>query len=686
MKRLKYIFASFVLGLGLFLSLFTIGVRVAGAESTYLNNGTFEASPAHTSWGGSTGYQSWFSNWGNCYVGTCVQMNQGIKNINQSLTSPIPSTKIVIGMYLELSPGVTHGEFCPQIKKGFTYYGNECVNYSEHSSPGWWAFCYSTFNYSGLTDLKLIIQTNLDAGEYAYFDNVFVDYVNVCPDPITPPAETPPFQIPLTTTCIITVGISISSSVVTDELGITSTITTTTDITAVVPANLVNNASFEDPSSSPQFPSFWDFSNPLDAFGVYQQAQPSQAKNGDDSLKFSGRGPINLTQILTVPVTAGGWQLGMHIKTIDMDSLMGNTYVTFQGAYAYSSLDECSYSTTIDGIDLVSCPNYIDTRTGISNTTPTTATDTLLLSLPDMRLKNGTYWIDDVYLIPTDENGLGVSCPAVQEFYNGGNPLPVGIPPSAGYPNEVVGGIPIPIFGAGSVCYECRYPGQDSTVQMHIVWQTCILRNMFSCDLPVYLWAIENGARAAGVGILNLGSWLANNAQLAVTGLWGFFNAVITGYNNFAYYLSNTPQQIYILIYTAESTAGSGIDWFNLLWELITGLFWLIATLLGYLFDALAGLLSLVWYVISGLFGAISAPALTLDEFTGGSTPTGTGLGTPGYSESKMFVLFLWTLAIFDEQLPNNDLMPLLSFAVGVAGAGLLLWIVKEWRNLIPTI
>lgn len=664
MKKLRYLLLSAGLAAWLLLSVFS-----AFAVPTLLDNGDFETGD-DTSWSkGPLSFTPDIDLHEGCLDGYCWYANLAGYYLHQTVESP--SQFIVVGGYITAESDAD--EACFQVRRSGSLIDDVCAPAELNGSE--WVWGCIDLNTAGSAQIRVYGPA---AG--AYVDNVFVDYADECPDEVIPPGSQIPFTIPLTTTCVITVG----TQIITDELGVTSTV----DITAVVPADIVNNPSFEDPSDSPQFPSYWQFSNPLDAFGVYAQAQPSSAYNGDDALKFSGRGNLNVSQMITVPSTAGGWQIGMHIRPVDMEELMGVASISFQGATAYSDLETCGYSGTIEGVDVYTCNSYLDARAGISATTGTTGTDSIIVSLPDMRLLEGAYWIDDIYAIPTDEGGLGASCPAVQEYYNGGAPLPVGIPPSTGYPGEVVGGIPIPIFGAGNVCYECRYPGQDATVQMHIVWQTCILRNMFSCDLPPMLWAIENGARAAGVGILNLGSWIANNAQAAVTGMWTFFSRVIEGYNGVAYYLSNTPQQIYILIYTAEQTAGSGIDWFTLLWEVVLGIFWLIATLLGYLFDALAGLLSLAWYAIGAIFGAISAPPLSLAEFVeleGGSVPSGS-LGSEGYSEYKMYVLFLWTLAIFDEQLPNNGLMPFISFATGVMGFGILMWVLGEWRKIIPSV
>lgn len=523
--------------------------------------------------------------------------------------------------------------------------------------------------------------TNIvDTGHY-YVDEMTIHLINVPCSSYIPEGEPPPPPPPpstgwgITATCFI----SLTTSTISD----TETITQTESVT--VPANLLNNASFELPVSD-WWPEFWEASNPLYAYGMYRQGQPSDAYSGDDYMALANPDIGNsVSQPISLPI-APAWGYGAHVQQHQIRTdFFGNADPLIL------NLAHESFNVEAD-----ECSPYYDPTTGYLcawaeySATVTIPMSQAIFSVDFPALEGGEYRVDDAFLVPLNEAG-GVHCPAVEEFYNGGNPLPTGIPPSSGYPPGTVGGIPVPQGGAGSTCYECRFPtqylGTADGVMYAIAWLGCVLRNMFACSLRPWLWEISNATlgifRALGI----LSNWLANNGQSGANWIGGMVQsigtAVFTAWNQ-------TPQTISIYISGASSSASM----LEFIWMLIRGLFALFAGIVVSLIDALTYLLSLLWYVIQQIQLSYYSQPLTLQEWLYGadSIPDSGGYAVvdyatlDGYHDSKLLLWFVWGLAVVDSLFEPFALYWIVWIGCGVVVWRTSIWFIEQWRVIVPTI
>lgn len=453
------------------------------------------------------------------------------------------------------------------------------------------------------------------------------------------PTELPIFDpycyIPITTTITVT-----------DTEGITSTEVLTT--VAQVESNLVKNSGFEDGGTRPDF---WD---PVIA-GEETTVPPFYSKNA--SLAHGGSDSIYNASAFEL------WQ--------DLGLAEGGAFLV--GFYARCVSSECPDSSVAalwNGNSVVSASNITTTYTVYSTTQETGGGASRYAVAFDTW--EGDVHVDDVFVYPVDETGALNCDPA---YYDTGE--------FEDYENVVPGpgGIPIPWAGAGTVCYDCQQPYGDAyeLVNFWLAWLGCVIRNMFSCSLRVWLLEILNAIMAT-LNYLNvLALWIARNAQSVVNwagdmaDYWvslglAFWTEFVTGMSNFS---------VVVNVYQSS---------FELL-EAIINLLIAVAQLLLGVLDALVSFADLGGEFLQAVWAAWQTPGYDLSYILTGQIiggDLGSAMSASGVNDSKIFVYVMWGIMTMDEigygLFLNYVQYPILGIFGFVVGK----WVLDQLGELMP--
>lgn len=444
---------------------------------------------------------------------------------------------------------------------------------------------------------------------------------------------------PITDTQTVTQTLGVFPCVVTTTETITndSGITTTQTITYEIPdANLVQNKSFENVSNyfGSNTPDTWD-----------------QVVGGVVDYSFSSIGN-------SLPRTGSN----SVYNTTDYELWGSADRVLSPGYYLQGFFASCAtglLSCDSNQVSLAVGSAVTQTIAGTVIGTYASYSDTILLGggSPDIVLTfdhSPGYpyvFVDDVFLVPVDENGL-VSCSA--DMY----------PPDEYY-TDPIGSIPGPVGGAGTVCYQCTIPTSTSAsaVSYWIAWLGCVLRNMFSCSLRVWLLIIGNWIS----GLINQGvAWIAW-VPLTVYQAADWFNEyVLPAISSISLNVINTEAQ----------TNG---------WDVLIALINLLSTIVSALSDILLGIVNFFGDLISIIPNAINAQPryLTLDgtEYNGSGAIDVSG---EGGSNNKAVYLFFMGIQWVDTILfANESVVLILYVAMGVATFLVIWWSAQFWSELI---
>lgn len=297
--------------------------------------------------------------------------------------------------------------------------------------------------------------------------------------------------------------------------------------------------------------------------------------------------------------------------------------------------------------------------------------------------------IDDVFIVPVQDDGNGgiaVYCGGVKKFHEGGSSeeyAPVGNP----------FGLPVPVNGAGTVCYDCYFP-QNRGVEAAIAWLGCVLRNLFSCSLRHWLNELANISLGIFGSLSAVLNFFALNGQAAVNWTAGLVEQLaataVAGYNQIALFLSAAPLTIQITI----SEASSGLSWGQFLLELLLGIVRLFFDLVLGLVNGLLGFLNLIWEIVTAVWMGVSAEPLKLDEFlaiqngaTAADVNTADALTATGYTDSKVILWFMWSLATVDAMFIDSGAFWLVWVAAGAVGVIAFLWIMQQFKDgIMPSV
>jgi hypothetical protein len=541
----------------------------------------------------------------------------------------------------------------------------------------------------------------------------------------TPPPPPPPTTtIPNPTGGLCALVIDNTGTVITSTANITSTpsISGTTVIT--VPANFITNGSFEVPEfpASPFFgPADWQ------TFGTYTlnsyvYNDPTWAFDGSAYIR-SNMLPRGQWEQYIALEDAPAWLFGMYYQWDD------GIIITGTGASNNPGIVLNNYQRNEAVVTLPGEPDWIGVERVIE--IPPFSIDEqryhfVTIQLPDTQNPANDPWaVDDLYLVPVnldeDGNPIGIYCGALAAKHTRNEPPPN--PPTSTLP--IIGGaggniqefynLPLPISTAGATCYTCQFPYRQG-VEAALAWLGCILRNLFACDLRLWLYAITNAVIGVVYGMNELALYWRGEAAAAL--FWAN-NLIatpaalgITAYNQFAAYLNTVPaQSINLVIETTES----GWDWFSLLLQVIMLILQLMGQLVAALFDMIGTLLSawlwlvgnilqllvrlvvllaegiglilsIVWGIFTALFGVWSVEPLTFGEFVaisnGGVMPDLSP--DQANQQAGMMLYFVWGLAAIDAAIWDYYLIWIPFMGAGAIAWTTLIWFIRQWREILP--
>lgn len=257
--------------------------------------------------------------------------------------------------------------------------------------------------------------------------------------------------------------------------------------------------------------------------------------------------------------------------------------------------------------------------------------------------------VDDAFVFPVDESGNLLCDPDFYEPYD---------------PDDdtiSIGGIPGPIGGAGATCYRCSPPNNLSatSVSYWIAWLGCVLRNMFSCSLRVWL--------------LVIGNWLRGQIQIALA------------------WLAWTPQTVQNGVIWFASSVAPLLGGVRIIYQNSTNLWDLLIVVIGLIASVMLSLSNLVITVIQMIIGFITAirAAFTADPYVFNFNVSGFGpgpgeaaLAMAGPNDDKILYLFLVALGVMDQSFVGTH-AEILLIVMGIVGIGIAIWTLNFWKDLV---
>lgn len=487
------------------------------------------------------------------------------------------------------------------------------------------------------------------AGGIGTSQGVLVDNVMVGDEytpPVTDVVDYAGWMCPLTVTIIHT------------DTG--STITTTVNYTR--PANLLSNWSFERQAGS--YPERW-------ATEVNGAIQDVPGLWWSNSVLYANSGVRSVSNVADFQIiqdmplyAAGNYVAGFYARCVD--GSCATPQLRWNGMVVVAGL-------------------------GMSNTyqvfTGTHVTGGGAAWLAIDFVAGSDVYIDDVFVYPANDDGT-LNC-APQFFAAVDDAVDAGTaPPGCVLDSVTMRCIPTPPGGAGTVCYHCAAPAAASSVQIWIAWLACVIRNLFSCSLRVWLFEISNGLRGLMATAIMAVGWL--NVTIPAAVAWraqqfaGAVSLAVNAHNQIAVYLSAVPAQLTIIINNTIGQVGGGLDWLQIILDIIQFLFGVLFSLLRELYTGLAAYLQLLIDGIGTIRIAFTAPPFTIEEFIDPAAPDGTSI-VPGATTSYAVSWFFIALATVDAMISDVHAWPLIYTALGVIGIGLVFWFMSLWkRDIFP--
>lgn len=266
---------------------------------------------------------------------------------------------------------------------------------------------------------------------------------------------------------------------------------------------------------------------------------------------------------------------------------------------------------------------------------------------------NGQTWVDNAFLYPWDEETETVLCDP--ELFD---PYDQEIDGTSGLQDAMlVGGVPAPIAGAGSVCYVCFTPSQigANAVSLWIAWLGCVLRNMFSCSLRVWLLALGNWTFGLIQWLSALALWIPAEVQNGAT--W-YMRDVVPGL------AANV---------TIVQDGGSNLA------DVIIAFLALLASLISSLASLTVSVVEFLLSFVQMLQGAINP-----EPYEFGLDETAPGMSGAGATDAKRLWLFLIGFAVLDQLIMQYpEISGLLMVVTGAAVLGVVYWSFRWWREFI---
>jgi hypothetical protein len=429
-----------------------------------------------------------------------------------------------------------------------------------------------------------------------------------------PPVESNP--LPFAPNCSMVYTDTISSG------GVTQTVTTT----HVISSNLLLNYSFEDAVGSR--PEHWSpvVGGQESQVNPYYDNTAANARTGWSSI-YNGD-DFSLYQLLQLR-SAGDYMAGFYATGDDI------------GIYLNGAFVAAGYGLT-------------GTYTLVTGTNTTGGGGGWL----HLGINQGsTTYADDAFLIPVDENG-DLNCdPAFYPEPDDDDSDCVRYPDSAGC-------VVVPTGGAGDSCYFCAMPTHNYLyVSYWLAWLACIIRNLFSCSLRVWLLVVGNWSLGLLQVFLAFFVWVPATVQGAADWIAGeivpAIMSAVTGVDN-----------------TGTTTS---------LWDVLLALIDLLQGIVASVSNLMLGIVNLISTVVGALRDAFAAAPHQLEFGPGDITEPDAGdLAATGQNDSKILYIVFLGLGVLDSVVFGNaNLVPFLTVVLAGVGLMVALWTLRYWKNFV---
>lgn len=293
-------------------------------------------------------------------------------------------------------------------------------------------------------------------------------------------------------------------------------------------------------------------------------------------------------------------------------------------------------------------------------------------------------YLDNAFVIPWDSISDTLNCDP-DFFPPPGDPAGGAAPPNCVVDPETGGCITVPVGGAGATCYYCAAPNNTSAaaVSIWLAWLGCVLRNMFSCSLRVWLMRVQNQVLGVYQSTLAIMLFIGPFAQSAANYAAAMGNWLVLVLANYwaalAGALANMQQVVVI--------TNNGTSFLEEIIDLLLALAMLMVNALS----ALVNVVNLLVTVLIQSWQAFDAPphqlAALIDPNYYNNDPLqfATNIAAAGINSSKIILYLAWGVQTVDfigaSIYLNYAQYPILA----VFGLVLLFWAQKQFRGVMPT-
>lgn len=469
------------------------------------------------------------------------------------------------------------------------------------------------------------------------------------PEPPEPPGQYITSTIIAGGLCAFTLTLPI-----TDSNGVTGTVTTT----YTRPANLLSNPSFETAAGS--YPEHWATGvngAVQDVPGIWWVNSAAYANTGSRSI--SNIADYQAIQMLPL-YSAGHYVVGFYARcpSGSCDPIQAR----WNGTVAVAALSASSTYTVFTG-------------------TYSTGGGAAWFAV-EFQAGPSSY-VDNVFVYPTDESGTGaINCDP--DYYPPEDIEFDTTPPHCVLDAATHQCIYAPTGPAGSTCYYCAIPDGAASFGVWIAYLACVLRNMFSCSLRVWLFDLSNSLRGIMATLIMVVNWTNTTAVNGVA--WsqsrytGFLNYLLSFWSAYGSYVSTAPRQVVVVVNTTIQQVDEGIDWLSIIIEIIQVLFGLFVSLLHLMYEGSLGLINLIIYAIRNLQTALSAPPFDLVRDFANPSPQD-GMMYPNATTDNAIARLIMAMAVIDVSITDYHAWPALYTVAGLVGITTIIWIIRQWKD-----
>lgn len=448
-----------------------------------------------------------------------------------------------------------------------------------------------------------------------------------------------------------------------DSPGVTTTIEYTR------PANLVSNGSFEIANGSNPYDWQPAVSGAFTSIPYYYAADQAESAHTGSASVYNG-GNFDLYQNMPL-YAAGQYEVGF--------------YATGENA------------TMLWNGEVVAAPGTITGTYTLVTGTRTTAGGSAWLDIaftsPFVVSIGGDTYVDDVYIIPIDENGDLLCLADYYAPYEPGeeDELPDTIPNPGGDPIIAPDG-----GGVGYKCYECVKPNNPLQIGGWIAYLACFIKNLFSCSLRSWFQTLGNWIAGVWQSLVALINWLPtvaqgiiNWARTQLASWWAYFTDWVS---MLWAAMVNIPRQLLINFLQSEfvQSLWQQYGWLRAMFAAARLLIDMFVQMITDLYNAVVSFIEFLIELFGKIRDAFGTDPFQIVVITSEGQEIGDigpeSLYAPGASPTKVLWIFLSAVGAIDVlvDMYSPYLPAVLVLVIGALALGVFFWTLKLWHDIVP--